>query len=66
VASEISRAAEEVHERLDARKREDERFIDLLARLTGQERDADAGFGTWEDRPCRASASGPRFVERRD
>lgn len=43
------RVSEEVYDRLEARKREDESFTDLLDRLVEQERDIYAGFGAWED-----------------
>ena len=58
MATRTIRVTEEVYERLEARKREDESFTDLLARLTEQERDIYAGFGAWEgtDRPERMRA----------
>jgi predicted CopG family antitoxin len=43
------RVSEEVYDRLEARKRKDESFTDLLDRLVEQERDIYAGFGAWED-----------------
>jgi predicted CopG family antitoxin len=43
------RVSEEIYERLEARKREDESFTDLLERLTDEERDIYAGFGAWAD-----------------
>ena len=45
MATKTIRITEEVYDRLEARKREDESFTDLLARLTKQERDIYAGFG---------------------
>jgi predicted CopG family antitoxin len=43
------RVSEEIYERLEARKRDDESFTDLLERLTDEERDIYAGFGAWAD-----------------
>lgn len=43
------RVSEEIYDRLEARKREDESFTDLLERLTDEERDIYAGFGAWAD-----------------
>jgi predicted CopG family antitoxin len=43
------RVSDEIYERLEARKREDESFTDLLERLTEEERDIYAGFGAWSD-----------------
>jgi predicted CopG family antitoxin len=43
------RVSDEIYERLEARKREDESFTDLLGRLTEEERDIYAGFGAWSD-----------------
>lgn len=43
------RVSEEVYEQLEARKRGDESFTDLLQRLTEEERDIYAGFGAWAD-----------------
>lgn len=43
------RVSEEVYEQLEARKRQDESFTDLLERLTEEERDIYAGFGAWAD-----------------
>lgn len=40
---------EEAYERLEAMKRDDESFSDLLLRLTGAERDVMAGFGALAD-----------------
>lgn len=49
------RVSDDVYDRLEARKRDDESFTELLRRLTEQERDIYAGFGVWEgtDRPER-------------
>lgn len=59
MATKTIRITEEVYDRLEARKREDESFTDLLARLTKQERDIYAGFGAWEgtDRAERMRAT---------
>jgi len=59
MATKTIRVTEEVYDRLEARKRDDESFTDLLARLTDQERDIYAGFGAWEgtDRPERMRAA---------
>jgi len=43
------RVSDEIYERLEARKQEDESFTDLLGRLTEEERDIYAGFGAWSD-----------------
>ncbi|PSP90249.1 hypothetical protein BRC90_02070 [Halobacteriales archaeon QS_4_69_34] len=48
MATRTIRVSEEVYERLDARKRGDESFTDLLGRLIERERDIYAGFGAWE------------------
>ena len=43
------RVSEEVYERLEARKRQNESFTELLERLTEEKRDIYAGFGAWAD-----------------
>ena len=43
------RVCEEVYKRLEARKRQNESFTDLLERLTEEERDIYAGFGALAD-----------------
>ena len=43
------RVSDEIYERLEARKRQDESFTELLERLTEEERDIYAGFGAWAD-----------------
>jgi predicted CopG family antitoxin len=43
------RVSDEIYERLETRKQDDESFTDLLERLTDEERDIYAGFGAWSD-----------------
>ena len=43
------RVREEVYERLQARKRPDESFSDLLERLTDREEQFEQGFGAFAD-----------------
>lgn len=38
---------EEAYDRLEAHKREDETFTDVIVRLTGGDRDVMKGFGNW-------------------
>lgn len=68
MATKTIRVTEEVYERLEARKRDEESFTDLLARLTEQERDIYAGFGAWEgtDRPERMRAAHEELNEELD
>lgn len=68
MATRTIRVSEEVYERLEARKLDDESFTDLLARLTEQERDIYAGFGAWEgtDRPERMRATHEKLNEELD
>lgn len=68
MATKTIRVTEEIYERLEARKRADESFTDLFARLTERERDIDAGFGAWEgtDRPERMRAAHEELNESLD
>lgn len=68
MATRTIRVSEEVYERLEARKLDDESFTDLLARLTEQERDIYTGFGAWEgtDRPERMRAAHEELNEEVD
>lgn len=51
---------DEAYESLKQHKREDESFTETILRITGAERDAMKGFGSWEGTDLRGAVEGHR------
>jgi len=60
VATKTITLTEEAYQRLQALKRDDESFTDVVLRITDSEQDVMKGFGSWADTELREAVEAAR------